>query len=126
MARTRVKIHSAGVLDVFDQWAQNDGLPRMQDALAAAQALAPRVTGHYASRFFVEVDETGRAVVRLGNDSDYAMTVEASHGVLARALDAAGGKGIDASKIKVKYKTKSGKTIMATQAQIDNWTRGRR
>jgi hypothetical protein len=111
---------------LLDKRIQKYLMERMGNALIAAQQISPKVTGYYMSRLHLEADETDRVVARLVNDADYAMSVEAADGVLSRALDAAGGKAQDPSKIKVRYTTKSGKQIWATQAQVDNWTRGGR
>lgn len=46
-----------------------------------------------------------------------AMKDEVEYGLLSKRL---GGKGM------VRYTTKSGKQRWASQAQVDNWTRGRR
>lgn len=92
MARTKVKMHSAGVLDVFNQWAAKDGEARMERVADTARANAPVVTGTYRDSIHVEtVRHNGRTVVQVVADAPHAMTVEASQGVLARALDAAGG-----------------------------------
>ena len=75
-----------------------DLMRRMERVKASAEALAPVSKGprkvHY--RDTLELDATppktgSRARVRLYANSGHAMDVEANHGVLARAFDAAGG-----------------------------------
>ena len=65
-------------------------------------------------------DSNGRARVRIGDTSWRALFREAREGHLSRAI------GIAAGDRKVWYTTKAGKRRLATQAQVANWTRGRR
>lgn len=89
--------------------------------LAAARSYSPLLTGGYRESLHVFEAHTDRLAVRVGSDAPHAMAVEARHGVLANAL-AAGEGGAE----RVRYTTKAGKTIWATRAQVDHWTRGRR
>lgn len=91
--------------------------------LARAQAGAPVRTGEYRGSLRAWVDRTDRAVARVGSDVDHALAVEAATGNLVRAL---GDGQVDPGSVRVKYRTKAGKTRWATQAQVDNWTRGSR
>lgn len=94
MARTRVDLNDAGMEALLhDPGVTADLEARMARALQQAQATAPVATGAYRDSLHVEVvQHPSRSVVRVVSDVDYAMTVEAAHGVLARALDAAGGE----------------------------------
>lgn len=58
---------------------------------SAARATAPVDTGEYLDSIHIETDHTDRMVKRVISNVPYAMIVEARDGVLARALDAAGG-----------------------------------
>lgn len=69
---------------------------RAFNTLQAAKATAPVVTGAYRSSLHLENDQSSggkgalrRARSRVVADVDYAFLVEADHGVLKRALDAA-------------------------------------
>ena len=65
---------------------------RARRVLAAAKANAPVRTGAYRDGLHVEIREhASRVVARVVGGSDHDMIVEAKHGTLARALDAAGG-----------------------------------
>lgn len=64
-----------------------DGLA--QDVLHAAYSGAPEVTGEYKDNLHIETVHTDRMVKRVVADVEYALVVEANHGTLSRALDAA-------------------------------------
>lgn len=64
---------------------------RAHAVLDAAIGSAPVVTGAYRDSLIVVQDETDRAVVRISTNISYAMVVESRTGILARALDSAGG-----------------------------------
>lgn len=64
---------------------------RAERVLAAAKASAPVDTGAYRDGLHLEEATTDRAVARVVGGSDHDLIVEADHGTLARALDAAGG-----------------------------------
>lgn len=91
MAKTRVKLDSRGVRDVFDQWATNDGARRIERAANAARSAAPVATGAYQASIRVERVQTDRPVWRVVASAPHALVVEARTGTLARALNAAGG-----------------------------------
>lgn len=57
--------------------------------LAAAKATAPVKTGAYRNSLHLTTEHTDRMVVRVGSDLPYAPMVQARHGNLSRALDAA-------------------------------------
>ena len=121
MARAKVVLDHAGMKALLnDLGVRADLTSRMGPVLAAAQAGAPVESGDYKASIHLVQATTDRAVVRVVADVSYAMSVEASTGNLARALDGSGGAAL------LNYTTKSGKKRKATQAQIDNWTRGHR
>jgi len=64
---------------------------RMVPAEAVAHSIAPVVTGDYDRSIHLEDhrEPSGRVVCRLGASVIYAAAVEASHGTLARAFQAA-------------------------------------
>lgn len=95
MARARVNLNRAGVVDLLNAPGVRAELERQAQAVAAAaRAAAPVRTGAYRDSIRVEVgvspvDGRARAVVRAG--VDYAAGVEARTGTLARALNVTGG-----------------------------------
>lgn len=93
MAKTKVKIHSAGIRDILTSSGVESHLrARMEVAAAAARASAPVASGAYRDSIHVEeVRRQDRVVVRVVADVPHALAVEAGTGNLARALDAAGG-----------------------------------
>jgi hypothetical protein len=64
---------------------------RAERSLAKAKADAPVKSGEYRDGLHLVQDTTDRAVVRVAGSTQHDWYVEATHGVLARALDAAGG-----------------------------------
>lgn len=93
MPRVKVKLNSAGVVDIFEQWAARDGARRADRVAAQGRATAPVVSGTYRDSIRVsrETHGRGRPVFHVGPSVDYGMKVEAATGNMARALDAAGG-----------------------------------
>lgn len=91
MGTVRVQLNSAGVQDVFRQWARNDGAARIGRVEQAAKSSAPSESGEHAESIHVEQVETDRPVWRVVADSDHSLYVEAATGHMARSLDAAGG-----------------------------------
>lgn len=80
----------------FSEILNSDGVrdfctSRAQRTLDAARADAPVASGAYKASLQLEQATTDRAVTRVVADVDYAVFVEAKYGILARALDAAGG-----------------------------------
>lgn len=89
---TRVDLDPAGMADLLKSSDVAAEMRRRADkALAAAQADAPVVSGAYRNSLTVEDAVTDRAGARVIADVPYANRVEAKNGVLAKALDAAGG-----------------------------------
>jgi hypothetical protein len=64
---------------------------KAESVAAAGRSSAPVKTGNYRDRITVAEDHTDRLVFRVGSTAPHAHLVEAKHGILARALDAAGG-----------------------------------
>lgn len=107
------------------------GRPDVQAAVKeAAEKVADRVRGQSIGVGGEDFSPTERPLpvtVRGGEDAFFVvlehpagLAVQAKHGVLTKA---AAAEGLEVGKY---YTTKAGKTRLATQAQIDNWTRGSR
>lgn len=89
----RVTLKSAGMADLLTSASvRADLTSRMERALAAAQADPHDLTGAYEAGLRLEQDTTDRAVVRLVSGDKKGHILEARYGILARALDAAGGE----------------------------------
>lgn len=87
-----------------------------QVLVAHAEAVKPS-----GDSIIVETDYANdRVRVRIVDDSWRGMFREAREGHLSRAI------GLSAGDRKQWYTTKAGKRRLASQAQIDNWTRGRK
>ena len=93
MPRVKVKLNSAGVVDIFEQWAARDGARRADRVAAQGQATAPVVSGTYRDSITVtrETHGKGRPVFHVGPSVAYGWEIEARMGIMARALDSAGG-----------------------------------
>lgn len=65
--------------------------PRAEAVLAAAKADPHDDTGDYENSLHIQNDTTDRAVVRVVAGDWKGHILEAKYGILARALDAAGG-----------------------------------
>lgn len=61
-----------------------------REVLREAQSSAPEVSGAYKEGLHIEQGKTDRVVVRVRGNTDHDWFVEAEHGTLARAMDAAG------------------------------------
>lgn len=89
---TRVELNSAGMRAMLNSpgiaAAMMARATRVRDV---ARGLAPVESGRYRASITVYAARTDRAVARVGSHVPYAAAVEADHGVLQRALDAAGG-----------------------------------
>lgn len=89
----KITLNHKSVQDLLD----GDGgvreilMERAQRVLAKAQVDAPVQTGNYKSGLGISEDHTDRLAIRVGSNSPHAHLVEAKHGTMARALDAAGG-----------------------------------
>lgn len=115
----KVKLNSAGMKALLNSAGVRAELTRRAGpVLAAAEAGAPVDEGDYKGGLHIMQDTTDRAVVRVVSGDWKGHIIEARTGNLARALDG------NPAQRRVRYTTKAGKTIWATQAQVDNWTRG--
>lgn len=88
MATSQVKINHSEIQAYLDG---GNGVEAMLDsaaeaALSRARSNSPVVTGAYRASLRVETDHTDRMVKRVTAGVDYAIAVEAQHGVLASAL----------------------------------------
>jgi hypothetical protein len=92
MASTRIKLKSSGMASLLkDSGVRSMLTERAERVLSAAQGSAPVASGAYRDSLHLEQDTTDRAVVRVVASVDYSHVVEANSGVLARAIDSAGG-----------------------------------
>lgn len=93
MARTRVELNSAAIQKMLDggNGIREDLQQRAQAVLAQAESIAPVKTGNYRDGLQVVEEHTDRVVFRVGSKAPHAHLVEAQSGVMAKALDAAGG-----------------------------------
>lgn len=95
MARAKVELNRAGVLEVLTAPGVLAELVRRGEAVAAtARATAPVRTGDYRDHITVQPGVSpvdGRARVIVGSTARHAPLVEARTGNLARALNAGGG-----------------------------------
>jgi Bacteriophage HK97-gp10, putative tail-component len=87
----KLKLNEAGIRELLKSDKVRDMLiPRAERVLAAAEANAPVVTGTYKRSLHIEVAaHPTRVVVQVVADAPHAHLVEADHGVLSRARDAA-------------------------------------
>lgn len=94
MALQGFKLNSGGIGELLHSGEVEAMLSgKMAAALSTAQANAPVKTGAYRAGLHLEVvQHPTRVVVRVAGSTDHDMIVEADHGTLARALDAAGGR----------------------------------
>ncbi|MGL5910669.1 MAG: HK97 gp10 family phage protein [Phycicoccus sp.] len=89
---TRVQLVSAGMAEMLNSAGVAAAMmSRAQRVRDVAQGLAPVDTGTYRQSIVAYAARTDRAVARVTATVYYAPAVEADHGVLQRALDAAGG-----------------------------------
>lgn len=92
MAAAKVKLNGRTMAQLLKSDDVRDALTaRAQRVLSSAQSDAPVKTGTYKAGLEIIQDTTDRAVVRVAGTAPHSHLVEARHGVLARALDAAGG-----------------------------------
>lgn len=125
MARPRVELVRGGVQGLLQDVGVRAYLADLADKVQSeAVATAPVETGNYRDSIGRVSTTTDRAVERVVATAPHAHLVEARTGNLAAALSAI-GMG-DPLKRRVWYTTKDGRRIRATQAQVNNWTRGRR
>lgn len=93
MAHVKIVLNHRGVRELLDSpGIRRDLEERGRRVLAQAEATAPEVTGEYRRLLGMVSTNArdGRAAVRIGSASDHTAAVEAAHGTLAKALDAAG------------------------------------
>lgn len=88
MARTRIKLNSAGIQSYLDGGGGVDAMLQAEAETRAerARANAPVASGAYRDSIHVETDHTDRMVKRVVADVPYAMVVEANNGTMARSL----------------------------------------
>lgn len=86
------ELNSDGIVELLNSDDVRDDLTsRMERALSSAQSSAPVETGAYRDGLKIRQDTTDRVAVRLEGTAEHSRIVEARLGILARALDAAGG-----------------------------------
>lgn len=92
MARTRVKLNSAGMKELLNSSGVRAELTRRaQPVLAAAKNDPHDDTGAYEAGLVIEQATTDRAVVRVVSTDKKGHILESRYGILARALNEAGG-----------------------------------
>lgn len=92
LVNKRVQMNHAGARAILNSQGVRDELTRRaRPVLAAARSGAPERTGAYKASLHIEQATTDRAVVRIVSNDPKALLVESRTGILARALDAAGG-----------------------------------
>lgn len=92
MPATRVKLNHPGMRELLHSAGVRADMDRRARVVAAAaRSTAPVVSGAYRASITVTDDTTDRAVARVFADIYYALSVEAGHRTLGRALDAARG-----------------------------------
>ena len=90
--RVKVKLNSAGMKELLNSpGVRADLTRRMGPVLAAAKADPHDDTLAYQNGLYIWQATTDRAVVRVVSGDYKGPILEAEYGVLARALDAAGG-----------------------------------
>lgn len=88
--RKGVKLNHAGIGELLKSEEVRIYITRVaMDVWARAQATAPVDSGAYRDGLHIEQEETDRVVVRVRGNTDHDWYVEAEHGTLARAMDAA-------------------------------------
>jgi transposase-like protein len=88
----KIKLNSRGMAATLkDSGVRSMLTERAERVLAAAQADPHDDLGDYESGLHIEQDTTDRAVVRVVSGDFKGHILEARYGILARALDAAGG-----------------------------------
>lgn len=85
----KVRLNSAGIRDLFRQWASGDGMARGARIAATMNATAPVDSGALSHSHHAEiVQHPSRPVVQIGSDLPYAGEIMVRTGYGARALDA--------------------------------------
>lgn len=91
---SRVRMLSPGSRELLNSTEVRAELTRRAERVvnaATAEAVGFQVTGAYYRSLGIKQATTDRAVVRVAASVPYGHIVEAKRGILARALDAAGG-----------------------------------
>lgn len=92
MGKVDLKLNSAGIEAVLKSSGVREFITeRAERVLSAADADPHDDTGDYEAGLHIEQDTTDRAVVRVVSGDFKGHILEARYGILARALDAAGG-----------------------------------
>lgn len=92
MARTKVKLNSAGMKELLNSGGvRADLTERAERVLSAARADPHDDTGAYEQGLQIEQATTDRAVVRVVSTDYKGHILESRFGILTRALDEAGG-----------------------------------
>lgn len=97
MATPRPRLNSAEIQKMLNAEGRYSGVrddltDRMERALSYAESNAPVLTGNFRAGLKLRQDTTDRAVVRLVGTAPHTHLVETRTGLLARALDEAGGE----------------------------------
>lgn len=109
--KVRVELVSSGIQSILKSQGVSDAL------MSQARKRTPSMEGYEA----VQGSGGKRAHAFIGAMTWDAYEDNARNATLLNALG-----GSDSSGKMVKYTTKAGKTRLASQAQVDNWTRGSR
>lgn len=88
MAKARIKLLSRGMDELLNSFSTR---PYAERVLAAAKADPHDDTGAYENGLHIEQDETDRRVFRVVSGDRKGHILESRYGILARALDSAGG-----------------------------------
>ena len=88
MAKARIKLLSRGMDELLNSFSTR---PYAERVLAAAKADPHDDTGDYENGLYIEQDETDRRVFRVVSGDWKGNILESRYGILARALDSAGG-----------------------------------
>ena len=92
MAAMKVRFVPAGRRTLLNGTEVTDFVGRLGSRVRdRARATAPVMSGTYRDSVQLVVEHTDRARARVLSTVPYAMKVEATHGTLLRALDAASG-----------------------------------
>jgi hypothetical protein len=92
MASAKVKLNHGGMADMLkSSGVRSFVTERAERVLAAAKADPHDDTGAYEAGLHIEQATTDRAVARVVSGDFKGHILEARYGILARALDAAGG-----------------------------------
>ena len=117
MAKTTIELDSAGIREILNSSEVAAAIHGYADQIAdSVRAVRPGVD------VVVDDYQTDRAASSVTIRDVRGQTWQANDGILTKAATAA---GLEVNRI-ITYTTRSGKTRRATEAQVANWTRGRR